>query len=249
MTVTMTDADAAPDSDESIPFVHHVVGGVRHLPAVERWGEVCNPSTGAQVAAVPYATAADVDAAVRDALAAFAEWGSWSALKRSRVMFRFKELLEQHTDELARIIASEHGKVFLDAKGEVQRGIEVVEFCCGIPHLMKGEYSDGVSAGIDSYSLRQPLGVAVGITPFNFPAMVPLWMLAPAIASGNCFVLKPSEKDPSAPVRLAELLAEAGAPPGVLNVVHGDKVAVDALITHPDVSAVSFVGSTPIAQY
>jgi len=249
MTVTMTQTDTTHDSDESVPFVHHFIGGVRHLPAVERWGEVCNPSTGAQSAAVPFASTGDVDAAVRNALAAFAEWGSWSALKRARVMFRFKELIEQHIDELARLISNEHGKVFLDAKGEVQRGLEVVEFCCGIPHLMKGEFSDTVSSGIDSYSLRQPLGVAVGITPFNFPVMVPLWMLAPAIASGNCFILKPSEKDPSAPVRLAELLVEAGAPAGVLNVVHGDKVAVDALITHPDVSAVSFVGSTPIAKY
>ncbi len=243
-------AGASPDGDdEATPFVHHVINGARQLTEVERWGDVCNPSTGARVAAVPFASAADVDAAVRNSLAAFAEWGSWSALKRARVMFRFKELIEAHMDELARLVASEHGKVFLDAKGEVQRGVEVVEFCCGIPHLMKGEFSDTVSTGIDSYSLRQPLGVAAGITPFNFPVMVPLWMLAPAIASGNCFVLKPSEKDPSAPVRLAELLVEAGAPPGVLNVVHGDKVTVDALITHPDVAAVSFVGSTPIAQH
>ncbi|MCC6927804.1 MAG: CoA-acylating methylmalonate-semialdehyde dehydrogenase [Gemmatimonadaceae bacterium] len=245
----MIKPDATSESDDAIPFVHHFVAGVRHLPAVERWGGVCDPSTGTQSAAVPFATPGDVDAAVRNSLAAFAEWGSWSALRRARVMFRFKELIEQHIDELARLISSEHGKVFLDARGEVQRGLEVVEFCCGVPHLMKGEFSDTVSTGIDSYSLRQPLGVAVGVTPFNFPVMVPLWMLAPAIASGNCFILKPSEKDPSAPVRLAELLVQAGAPPGVLNVVHGDKVAVDALITHPDVAAVSFVGSTPIARY
>lgn len=250
MTSTIAGAaDAAAESDESVPFIHHFIGGVRHLPAVERWGEVCNPSTGAQSAAVPFASREDVDAAVRNSLSAFADWGSWSALKRSRVMFRFKELLERHMDELAEIISREHGKVFLDARGEVQRGLEVVEFCCGIPHLMKGEFSDSVSTGIDSYSLRQPLGVAVGITPFNFPVMVPLWMLAPAIACGNCFVLKPSEKDPSAAVRMAELLVEAGAPAGVLNVVHGDRTAVEALITHPNVEAVSFVGSTPIAKY
>jgi malonate-semialdehyde dehydrogenase (acetylating)/methylmalonate-semialdehyde dehydrogenase len=240
---------APPDDDPAaIPFVHHFVGGVRHLPTVERWGPVANPSTGAQGAAVPLASAADADVAVQDAHRAFREWSAWSPLKRSRVMFRFKELIETHMDELARLIATEHGKVFLDARGEVQRGLEVVEFCCGIPHLMKGEYSDSVASGIDAYSLRQPLGVAVGITPFNFPVMVPLWMLAPAIACGCTFVLKPSEKDPSAPVRLAELLVEAGAPPGVLNVLHGDKEAVDALITHPLVSAVSFVGSTPIAR-
>lgn len=245
-----TSAEAAADHDEgATPFVHHFVGGVRHLPHVERWGDVANPSTGLVQRAVPFASSDDVATAVADARRAFGEWSSWSALRRARVMFRFRELLERHQDDLARLIAEEHGKVFADARGEVQRGLEVVEFCCGIPHLMKGEFSDSVSSGIDAYSLRQPLGVCAGITPFNFPVMVPLWMLAPAIACGNTFILKPSEKDPSAPVRLAELLVEAGAPPGVLNVVHGDKVAVDALITHPDVQAVSFVGSTPIARY
>ena len=250
MASTIQHDQAAPagGEDDATPFVHHFINGVRHLPGVDRWGEVCNPSTGAQVAAVPFASVADVDAAVHDARRAFAEWSQWSALKRARVMFRFKDLVEAHIDELARLISSEHGKVFLDAKGEVQRGLEVVEFCCGIPHLMKGEFSDSVATGIDSYSLRQPVGVAVGITPFNFPIMVPLWMLAPAIACGNAFILKPSEKDPSPAVRLAELLVEAGAPPGVLNVLHGDKVAVEALITHPQVDAVSFVGSTPIAR-
>ncbi|MEO6447089.1 MAG: CoA-acylating methylmalonate-semialdehyde dehydrogenase [Gemmatimonadaceae bacterium] len=250
MTSTLPPHAPAPaeDDDLTLPFVHHFIGGVRHLPDVERWGEVSDPSTGQQTAAVPLASPADCDAAVADAQRAFAEWGRWSPLRRARVMFRLKELIERDMDALARLIAREHGKVFLDARGEVQRGLEVVEFCCGIPHLIKGEFSDSVATGIDSYSLRQPLGVCVGITPFNFPVMVPLWMLAPAIACGNCFILKPSEKDPSAPVRLAELLLEAGAPAGVLNVLHGDRDAVHSLITHPDVQAVSFVGSTPIAR-
>ncbi|MGQ3076068.1 MAG: CoA-acylating methylmalonate-semialdehyde dehydrogenase, partial [Ferrovibrionaceae bacterium] len=172
-----------------------------------------------------------------------------SPMVRARVMFKFKELIEKHMDELAVLLSSEHGKVVSDAKGSIQRGLEVVEFACGIPHLMKGEFSDSVSRGIDLYSMRQPLGVVAGITPFNFPAMVPMWMFAVAIATGNTFVLKPSEKDPSVPVRLAELMLEAGAPPGVLNVVHGDKVAVDTLLTDPRVQAISFVGSTPIAKY
>ncbi len=243
-----SDALAADGSDDATPFVHHFIGGERRLQQVTRWGSVTNPSTGEETAAVPFASTAEVDEVVRDSRRAFEEWSSWSALRRARVMFRFKELIEKHIDELARLISSEHGKVFLDAKGEVQRGLEVVEFACGVPHLMKGEFSDAVATGIDSYSLRQPLGVAVGITPFNFPVMVPLWMLAPAVACGCTFILKPSEKDPSAPVRLAELLVEAGAPAGVLNVVHGDKEAVEALVEHPDVSAVSFVGSTPIAR-
>jgi malonate-semialdehyde dehydrogenase (acetylating)/methylmalonate-semialdehyde dehydrogenase len=180
---------------------------------------------------------------------AFAEWSSWSPLKRARVMFRFRELLEANATELATIIASEHGKVLADARGELQRGMEVVEFACGIPHLLKGEFSSGVSTSVDMYSLRQPLGVVAGITPFNFPAMVPLWMLAPAIACGNAFILKPSEKDPSCGVRMAELLVEAGAPAGVLNVLHGDAEAVNALLTHESIQAISFVGSTPIAQH
>lgn len=247
---TPDDASTADDStgDDAIPFVHHFVGGARRLQQVERWGSVSNPSSGKAAAAVPFATAGEVGEVVRDSRRAFAEWSRWSALRRARVMFRFKELIETHIDELARLISNEHGKVFLDAKGEVQRGLEVVEFACGIPHLMKGEFSDAVATGIDSYSLRQPLGVAVGITPFNFPVMVPLWMIAPAIACGCTFILKPSEKDPSAPVRLAELLVQAGAPAGVLNVVHGDKEAVEALITHPEIDAISFVGSTPIAR-
>ncbi len=249
MTSLLSSTDLASSPDDAVPFVHHFVGGVRVLASVERWGAVYNPSTGAQSGATPFATPGDVDEAVRNAQAAFAGWSSTPPLRRARVMFRFKELIETHIDELARLISLEHGKVLADAKGEVQRGLEVVEFCCGIPHLLKGEFSENVGTSIDSWSLRQPLGVCAGITPFNFPVMVPLWMLAPAIACGNTFVLKPSEKDPSSTVRLAELLVEAGAPPGVLNVVHGDKVAVDALLVHPLVQAVSFVGSTPIARY
>jgi malonate-semialdehyde dehydrogenase (acetylating)/methylmalonate-semialdehyde dehydrogenase len=240
---------ADEDADGTVPFIHHFVAGTRQLADVTRWGAVYDPSTGAQSAAVPFASANEVDAAVMDAQRAFAEWGALPPPRRARVMFRFRELIETHADELAELISREHGKVLADARGEVQRGLEVVEFCCGIPHLLKGEFSESVGTGIDAWSLRQPLGVCAGITPFNFPVMVPLWMLAPAIACGNTFVLKPSEKDPSAPVRLAELLVESGAPPGVLNVVHGDKTAVDALLAHPGVAAVSFVGSTPVARY
>jgi malonate-semialdehyde dehydrogenase (acetylating)/methylmalonate-semialdehyde dehydrogenase len=191
----------------------------------------------------------DVDRAVRTASKAFETWGDVSLTRRARVMFAFRNLVEQHVDDLARIIASEHGKVIDDAKGEVIRGLEVVEYACGLPQLLKGEYSDQVSTDIDAYSFRQPLGVCAGITPFNFPAMVPMWMHPMAIACGNTFVLKPSERDPSASNLVAELYAEAGLPDGVFNVVHGDKVAVDALLEHPDVAAVSFVGSTPIARY
>ncbi len=191
----------------------------------------------------------DVDAAVAAALAAFAEWSQASLSRRAKIMFAFRELLNRNVEELARIVSSEHGKVLEDAKGEVSRGLEVVEFACGIPQLLKGEYSDQVSTTVDAYSFRQPLGVCAGITPFNFPAMVPMWMHPVAIACGNTFVLKPSERDPSASNLVAELYAEAGLPAGVFNVVHGDKVAVDALLDHPDVAGVSFVGSTPIAQY
>jgi malonate-semialdehyde dehydrogenase (acetylating)/methylmalonate-semialdehyde dehydrogenase len=198
---------------------------------------------------VPLGSAADADAAVTSGQQAFDVWSAWSPLRRARVMFRFRELLEAHATELSTIISSEHGKVLSDARGELLRGMEVVEFACGIPHLLKGEFSTGVSTGVDMYSLRQPLGVVAGITPFNFPAMVPLWMLAPAIACGNAFILKPSEKDPSCGVRLAELLLEAGAPPGVLNVLHGDAEGVNALLVHPGIQAISFVGSTPIARH
>ncbi len=242
-------ATAGDTEDGSIPFIHHFIGGARTLTAVDRWGPVFNPSTGAQTAGVPFGSVGDVDAAVVDAQRAFPAWSALTPLRRARVMFRFREIIEARADELAELISREHGKVLADARGEVQRGLEVVEFCCGIPHLLKGEFSESVGTGIDAWSIRQPLGVCAGITPFNFPVMVSLWMLAPAIACGNTFVLKPSEKDPSAAVRLAELLIEAGAPPGVLNVVHGDKVAVDALLSHPAVSAVSFVGSTAIARH
>ncbi len=229
--------------------IHHIIGGKAVSGSSDRSGAVYNPSTGEEQARVPLATRAEVEAAITDAQAAFPGWSAQSPMVRARVMFKFKELIEKHMDELAVLLSSEHGKVVSDAKGSIQRGLEVVEFACGIPHLMKGEFSDSVSRGIDLYSMRQPLGVVAGITPFNFPAMVPMWMFAVAIATGNTFVLKPSEKDPSVPVRLAELMLEAGAPPGVLNVVHGDKVAVDTLLTDPRVQAISFVGSTPIAKY
>ncbi|MGH9660207.1 MAG: CoA-acylating methylmalonate-semialdehyde dehydrogenase [Bryobacteraceae bacterium] len=214
-----------------------------------RVSSVWNPSSGVQSGVLPLGAQRDVDAAVESGLRGFSEWSAWSPLKRARVLFRFRELLETNATDLSALIASEHGKVLSDARGELQRGIEVVEFACGIPHLMKGEFSSGVSTGVDMYSLRQPLGVVAGITPFNFPAMVPLWMLAPAIACGNAFILKPSEKDPSCAVRMAELLIEAGAPPGVLNVLQGDSEAVNALLTHPLIQAISFVGSTPIARH
>jgi len=231
----------------------HFIGG-KHVRGADaksggRFGEVFNPTTGALSGRVPLASKAETGQAIANAEAAFPEWAATSPLTRARVMFRFRELVEKHTEELALLISSEHGKVLSDAKGSVQRGLEVVEFACGIPHLLKGEYSDSVSAGIDVYSMRQPLGVCAGITPFNFPAMVPMWMFPVAIACGNTFVLKPSEKDPSASIFLAELLHEAGLPDGVFNVVQGDKVAVDRILAHPDIAAVSFVGSTPIARY
>jgi malonate-semialdehyde dehydrogenase (acetylating)/methylmalonate-semialdehyde dehydrogenase len=227
----------------------HFIHGDFEVGSGKRVAPLWNPSTGTRRGVVPLASPEDVDLAVVSAARGFAEWSMWSPLKRARVLFRFRELLESNGTELASIIAGEHGKVLNDARGELQRGIEVVEFACGIPHLMKGEFSSGVSTGVDMYSLRQPLGVVAGITPFNFPAMVPLWMLAPAIACGNAFILKPSEKDPSCAVRLAELLIEAGAPRGVLNVLHGDAEAVNALLVHPSIQAISFVGSTPIARH
>ena len=210
---------------------------------------VWNPATGEMQAEVVLATGSVVDDAVRSAAEAFALWSEESLAARTKVMFAFREIINSRAGQLAEIISDEHGKVLSDAAGEVQRGLEVVEFACSLPTLTKGAYSDQVSGGVDSYTFRQPLGVCVGITPFNFPAMVPMWMFPVAIACGNTFVLKPSERDPSASVLLAEWFAEAGLPPGVLNVVHGDKVAVDALLDHDDVAAVSFVGSTPIAQY
>ena len=227
----------------------HYISGECHAGASERWGEVFNPATGVVSARVPLANEQEVAAVVAAARRAFPAWAETPPLRRARVMFRFKELLEKNQQRLAELISREHGKLVPDALGEVTRGIEVVEFACGIPHLLKGEHSAQVGTGVDSHSLRQPLGVVAGITPFNFPAMVPLWMFPVALACGNCFILKPSERDPSAALLMAELLAEAGLPAGVFNVVHGDKVAVDALLAHPDVAALSFVGSTPIARY
>jgi malonate-semialdehyde dehydrogenase (acetylating) / methylmalonate-semialdehyde dehydrogenase len=212
-------------------------------------GDIYNPATGLVTGTVDFASAAEVSAAVGAAAAAFPGWRETSLVKRASVMFAFRELIRTHHRELAALISAEHGKVASDAAGEVARGLEVVEFACGIPHLLKGGFSENVSTGVDAYSIRQPLGVVAGITPFNFPAMVPMWMFPVALACGNAFVLKPSEKDPSASVLLAELLAEAGLPDGVFNVVHGGKAAVDALLAHPDVRAVSFVGSTPVARY
>ncbi|MBS3667615.1 CoA-acylating methylmalonate-semialdehyde dehydrogenase [Vreelandella boliviensis] len=227
----------------------HYLNGQLSTGQSQRTAPVYNPATGAQSAQVALATADETRDAVRIADEAFVAWSKTSPLKRSRILFKFKALVEEHTDELARLISSEHGKVFSDAKGEVTRGLEVVEFACGIPHLQKGEHSMNVGSGVDSYSMMQPLGVCAGISPFNFPAMVPMWMFPIALACGNTFVMKPSEKDPSTPLRLAELLKEAGLPDGVFNVVNGDKEAVDVLLTDERVQAVSFVGSTPIAEY
>ncbi|HEX2790654.1 MAG TPA: CoA-acylating methylmalonate-semialdehyde dehydrogenase [Steroidobacteraceae bacterium] len=214
-----------------------------------RTAPVYNPSLGRVVRQVSLATQAEVDLAVASAARAFPEWSHQTALRRARVLFRFKELLDRDARRIARTISEEHGKTLDDALGEVTRGIEVVEFACGAPHLLKGEFSDNVGRGVDSYSLRQPLGVVAGVTPFNFPVMVPMWMFPIALACGNSFVLKPSERDPSASLLLAELLAEAGLPDGVLNVIHGDREAVDALLDHPQVAALSFVGSTPVARH
>ena len=229
--------------------IHHFIDG-RAVPGTSgRFSDVYDPNTGRVQARAALASPAEVDDAVRRAAKAQTGWAAVNPQRRARVMFAFKALLESHMDELARLLSSEHGKVIADAKGDIQRGLEVVEFACGIPHLMKGDYTEGAGPGVDVYSLRQPLGVVAGITPFNFPAMIPLRMSAIAIACGNAFILKPSEKDPSVPVRLAELMIEAGLPEGVLQVVQGDKIAVDALLTHPDIRAVSFVGSSDIAQY
>jgi malonate-semialdehyde dehydrogenase (acetylating)/methylmalonate-semialdehyde dehydrogenase len=229
--------------------ITHWIDGKPEPGTSTRTSPVWNPATGEQQAEVALANVADVDSAVATAAAAFEKWSQSSLSTRTKVLFAFRELVNARTQELAEIISDEHGKVVSDARGEVQRGLEVVEFACGIPTLLKGEYSDQVSGGVDVFSFRQPLGVCAGITPFNFPAMVPMWMHPVAIACGNTFVLKPSERDPSASMLVAELWAEAGLPDGVFNVVHGDKEAVDALLDHPDVAAVSFVGSTPIARY
>jgi malonate-semialdehyde dehydrogenase (acetylating)/methylmalonate-semialdehyde dehydrogenase len=229
--------------------VSHWIGGRPWDGAAQRRGDIYNPATGQVTGTVDFASATVVGDAVAAAAKALPGWRSSSLAKRTTVLFAFRELINAHRGELAELISSEHGKVTSDAGGEVARGLEVVEFACGLGHLLKGDYSENVSTGVDAYSIRQPLGVVAGITPFNFPAMVPMWMFPIALACGNTFVLKPSEKDPSASLLLARLLAEAGLPDGVFNVVHGDKEAVDALLTHPEVRAVSFVGSTPIARY
>lgn len=229
--------------------IGHYINGQHFAGTGEHTGEVYNPATGQIQAQVHYASADEVRLAISAAEKAFPAWSSTPPLKRARVMFKFKALLEQHTDDLARAITLEHGKTINDARGEIIRGIEVVEFACGIPHLLKGEFSDQVGTGIDTHSMRLPLGVVAGITPFNFPVMVPLWMIPMALATGNTFVLKPSERDPSASLMLADLLAQAGLPAGVFNVVQGDKTAVDTLLHDQRVQAISFVGSTPIAEY
>jgi malonate-semialdehyde dehydrogenase (acetylating)/methylmalonate-semialdehyde dehydrogenase len=229
--------------------IGHFIGGKTVKGTSGRQGDVYNPNTGEVQAKVALANKADVEAAVANAAAAQPAWATTNPQRRARVMFKFLELIQSEFDDLARLLASEHGKVFADAKGDIQRGLEVVEFACGIPHLMKGEYSESAGPGTDLYSMRQPLGVVAGITPFNFPAMIPLWKCAPAIACGNAFILKPSERDPSVPMRLAELFIKAGLPPGILNVVNGDKEAVDAILTDPHIQAVGFVGSSDIAHY
>ena len=229
--------------------VGHFIGGRTVASASGRCQAVFNPATGAVARQVALASVDEVKAAVASAQAAFPAWADTPPIRRARVMNKFLGLLNQHRDTLAAMITAEHGKVFTDAQGEVTRGIDIVEFACGVPQLLKGDFTDQVSTGIDNWTLRQPLGVVAGITPFNFPVMVPMWMFPVAIACGNCFILKPSERDPSASIFMAELLTQAGLPHGVFNVVQGDKVAVDALLTHPDVRALSFVGSTPIAHY
>jgi malonate-semialdehyde dehydrogenase (acetylating) / methylmalonate-semialdehyde dehydrogenase len=230
-------------------IVQHVIAGKRTSGGATRHADVFNPATGQVARQVVLGTSGDVDAAVQAATEALRSWAAQPPLARARVMFKMRELLESHAKELSAVITSEHGKVLSDAAGEVTRGIEVVEFACGIPELLKGDFSDQVSRGVDSYSLRQPVGVVAGITPFNFPLMVPLWMAPMALACGNTFVLKPSERDPSASLLLADLWRRAGLPDGAFNVVQGDKEAVDAILTHPGIAAVSFVGSTPIAEY
>ncbi|HEY1393268.1 MAG TPA: CoA-acylating methylmalonate-semialdehyde dehydrogenase [Methylibium sp.] len=243
----------APDLQRLQQHLHtsvgHWIAGRHQAPSSGRAQPVYNPATGDSSRSVALASADEVNAAVAAAKAAFPAWAETPPIRRARVLFRFLELLNQHRDTLAAMITSEHGKVFTDAQGEVTRGIEIVEFACGIPQLLKGDYTEQVSTGIDNWTMRQPLGVAAGVTPFNFPCMVPMWMFPVAIACGNSFVLKPSERDPSPSLLMAELLKQAGLPDGVFNVVQGDKLAVDTLLAHSDVKALSFVGSTPIAQY
>jgi malonate-semialdehyde dehydrogenase (acetylating)/methylmalonate-semialdehyde dehydrogenase len=247
----MTEVQAAPGKRRTAEVTHvgHWIGGAEVAGTSGRTGAVYNPATGEQTKEVAFASVEEVDAAVAAAKDAFPAWRATSLSRRVEIFFRIRELVRDRREEIARILTDEHGKVLSDAMGEVQRGLEVIEYACGIPTLLKGGFSEQASTGIDVYSIRQPLGVVCGITPFNFPAMVPMWMWAPAIACGNTFVLKPSEKDPSASLCVAALLQEAGIPDGVFNVVHGDKIAVDRLLEHPEVAAASFVGSTPIARY
>ena len=229
--------------------IGHFIGGKTVAGSSGRSGDVFNPNTGEVQAKVAFASKAEMEHSIANAEAAQPAWAATNPQRRARVMFKFLELVQKEFDSLARLLSSEHGKTFADSKGDIQRGLEVVEFACGIPHLLKGEFSDSAGPGIDLFSLRQPLGVVAGITPFNFPAMIPMWKFAPALACGNAFILKPSERDPSVPMRLAELLVEAGLPAGVLNVVNGDKEAVDTLLTDPRISAIGFVGSSAIAEY
>jgi malonate-semialdehyde dehydrogenase (acetylating)/methylmalonate-semialdehyde dehydrogenase len=246
----MTELATPPvEREHEVTRISHWIGGRTVEGQSGRSGPVFNPALGQQTGAVDFATPEEVDHAVQAAKEAFESWRAMSLSKRTAIFFQIRELVHDRQEEIARFLTAEHGKVLSDAMGEVARGLEVIEYCCGIPELLKGEFSEQASTGIDVYSIRQPLGVAAGITPFNFPAMVPMWMWAPALACGNTFVLKPSEKDPSASIYTAQLLKEAGVPDGVFNVVHGDKVAVDAVLEHPDIQAVSFVGSTPIARY
>src|SRR5438132_8411747 len=248
--IEMTELATPPvEQKQDVKRIGHWIGGRSVEGESGRSGPVYNPAAGRQAGKVDFASVEEVDHAVQAAKAAFPAWRATSLSKKSAILFRIRELVHERKDDIARILTAEHGKVLSDAQGEVARGLEVIEYCCGIPELLKGGYSEQASTGVDVYSIRQPLGVAAGITPFNFPAMVPMWMWAPAIASGNTFVLKPSEKDPSVSLWTAELLKEAGLPDGVFNVVMGDKVAVDAVLNHPDIAAVSFVGSTPIARY
>jgi malonate-semialdehyde dehydrogenase (acetylating)/methylmalonate-semialdehyde dehydrogenase len=242
-------AEPREQAAQAVKHISHWIDGAPVKGSSGRSGPVYNPALGVQTGEVAFASPEEIDAAVQAAKRAFESWRTVSLSRRTEIFFRIRKLLDEHREDIAKILTAEHGKVLSDAKGEVARGLEVIEFCCGIPELLKGGYSEQASTGIDVYSIRQPLGVVAGITPFNFPAMVPMWMWAPAIACGNTFVLKPSEKDPSASVYTAGLLQEAGLPDGVFNVVHGDKVAVDSILEHPEIAAVSFVGSTPIARY
>ena len=230
-------------------LIEHFIDGKIVSGSSDRKGKVFNPAIGKQEAEVRLGSKSDLDIAVQKAKKAFETWSTVTPIQRARIIFKYKEIIEKNSDELAKMIVSEHGKVYEDAKGSLTRGLEVVEFACGIPQMLKGDFTENVGTNIDSWSVRQPLGVCAGITPFNFPAMVPMWMFPMAIACGNTFVLKPSEKDPSCPLKLAELFSEAGLPDGVLNVVNGDKEVVDSILEHKDISAVSFVGSTPIAKY